>query len=150
MDHTYPFFAGLCHLELRHFPQAAAAFARDIQLQQGPTGQGSVHFNSLFYKGVLHLESKEYDQARQYLRQCLSQYPQHPDANYYLALMCQAQGDGASAQQHLQTAAAALAAGYRLNEDNLYYANYPHQITAYEVQQAQQTTRSAPLNKVPR
>lgn len=136
MDHTYPFFEGLCHLELRQLPAAQAAFARDRQLQQGPGGEGSVHYNSLFYTGVAYWLARDYAQASTYLRACLRQYARHPDANYYLALVCRAQGRPAEATRLLQTAREALAAGYRLNEDNLYYANYPHQITAYEVQQA--------------
>ena len=136
MDHTYSFFEGLCHLELGQLATAETDFQRDIQLQRGPNGGGGIHYNSLFYAGVACLEAKRYDQAGHYLRQCLGQYAKHPDANYYLALVCRAQGRSAEATAHLQTARAALAAGYRLNEDNMYYVNYPHQITAYEVEQA--------------
>lgn len=136
MDHTYPFFAGLCHLELGQLAQAEADFRRDEQQQRGPRGQGDVHYNSYFYQGVVQWEARHYALAAQALRQCLTQYPRHPDANYYLALTLRAQGQPAEATRYLQVARAALAAGYRLNEDNIYYANYPHQITAYEVEQA--------------
>ncbi|MGI4872937.1 MAG: tetratricopeptide repeat protein [Janthinobacterium lividum] len=138
MDHTYPFFEGLCHLELGQLPQAVADFGRDIQLQQGSSGKGDVHYNSQFYQGVVYFEQKNYAQASRCLRQCLSQYARHPDANYYSALVCQAQGNRAEATKHLQTAHEALAAGYRLNEDNIFYVNYLHQITDYEVGQALQ------------
>ena len=136
MDHTYPFFEGLCHLELGSYAQAAADLGRDIQLQQGPSGKGDVHYNSLFYLGVVYFEQRNYAQASRYLRQCLTQYARHPDANYYLALTCRAQGRPTEATRHLQIARTSLTAGYRLNEDNLFYANYPHQITDYEVEQA--------------
>lgn len=136
MDHTYPFFEGLSHLELKKYALAEADFKRDMALQRGAAGKGELHFNTLFYVGVLALEQKKYGQAKAYLQQCLQQYSNHPDANYYLGLTYRQLGDEKLASQHLRTAGQALAKGYLLNEDNLYYANYPHQITAYEVQQA--------------
>jgi tetratricopeptide (TPR) repeat protein len=136
MDHTYPFFEGISNLELKNYTLAEADFKRDIALQKGPSGKGEIHFNSLFYAGVLAFEQKKYTQARTYLQQCLRQYPNHPDANYYLGLTCRRLGDKPLASQHLRAASQALTKGYRLNEDNIYYANYPHQITAYEIQQA--------------
>jgi tetratricopeptide (TPR) repeat protein len=137
MDHTYPFFEGLSNLELGKYAQAEANFKQDMQLQKGADGKGAVHYNTLFYLGVLYFERKEYVLARQYLEQCLQQYAKHPDANYYLALICRAQGNKEQAARYLATASTAFAAGYRLNEDNIYYANYPRQVTAYEIRQAQ-------------
>lgn len=136
MDHTYPFFEGVSNLELKKYALAETDFKRDRALQQGPAGKGEVHFNSWFYAGVLAFELKNYAQAKAYLQQCLRQYANHPDANYYLGLTYRRLGDKPLASQHLRTAGQALAKGYRLNEDNIYYANYPHQITAYEIQQA--------------
>lgn len=136
MDHTYPFFLGLCHLELGEFEQAEVDFKEDVRQQRTATKDGSIHFNTLFYIGVLYTEMKNYSQAARYLRQCLRAYPQHPDANYYLALTYQAQGQQLAARRQLVAAQQALAKGYQLNEDNTVYQNYPHQITAYEVQVA--------------
>jgi tetratricopeptide (TPR) repeat protein len=136
MDHTYPFFEGLCNLELGNYQRAEANFKEDIRQQKGPGGQQAVHFNTLFYVGVLYLEMKNYAQAQRYLAQCLKAYPQHPEANYYLGLTEQAKGDREAARRYLLAAQKALASGYRLNEDNIYYANYPRQITDYEIRQA--------------
>jgi tetratricopeptide (TPR) repeat protein len=136
MDHTYPFFEGLCNLELGNFQRAEANFKEDIRQQKGPDDRQPVHFNTLFYTGVLYLELKNYAQAKGYLTQCLQAYPQHPEANYYLGLTYQAQGQKEAAQRYLLAAQKALASGYRLNEDNIYYANYPRQITDYEIRQA--------------
>ena len=136
MDHTYPFFEGLSNLELKNYAKSEVDFKLDRALQQGPDGKGSLHFNTLFYSGVLYFEMKKYAQAKIYLQQCLQQYAKHPEANYYLALTYQTQGNEALARRHLDTAQQALAAGNQLNEDNIYYANYPRQITAFEVQQA--------------
>lgn len=138
MDHTYPFFEGLCNLELGNLQRAEVNFKEDIRQQKGPGGQQDVHFNTLFYVGVLYLELKNYAQAKSCLAQCLKAYPQHPEANYYLGLTYQAQGDKTTARRYLAAAQKALASGYRLNEDNIYYANYPRQITDYEIKQALQ------------
>ncbi|WP_216726607.1 tetratricopeptide repeat protein [Hymenobacter siberiensis] len=136
MDHTYPFFEGICELELGHYQRAETALAHDMALQRGPDGQGQVHFNTLFYAGVTAARLKQSTQAQFYLQQCLKAYPQHPEANYYLALTYQAQGQPALARQHLEAAQRALIGGYRLNEDNIFYANYPEQIMEFEVTQA--------------
>jgi tetratricopeptide (TPR) repeat protein len=136
MDHTYPFFEGLCNLELGNFRRAEVNFKEDMRQQKGSSGQQPIHFNTLFYVGVLYLELKNYAQAKTYLAQCLKAYPQHPEANYYLGLTEQAQGSREAARRYLLAAQKALASGYRLNEDNIYYANYPRQITDYEIRQA--------------
>lgn len=138
MDHTYPFFEGLCNLELGNYARAEANFKADIRQQKGSSGQQDVHFNTLFYVGVLYLEMNNYAQAKVYLAQCLRAYPQHPEANYYLGLLYQKQGNTPAARQYLVAAQKALAGGYQLNEDNIYYANYPRQITEYEIKQALQ------------
>ena len=136
MDHTYAFFEGTCELELGHYQRAEAAFAHDMALQRGSDGLGEIHFNTLFYAGVVAARLKQYAPAQAYLQQCLRAYPQHPEANYCLALAYQAQGQPALARQHLAAAQRALIGGYRLNEDNIFYANYPEQITEYEVMKA--------------
>ena len=139
-DHTYAFFEGACELELGHYKLAEMAFAHDMALQRGPDGQGEIHFNTLFYAGAVAARLKQYAPGQAYLHQCLKAYPQHPEANYYLALIYQAQGQAALARQHLEAAQRALIGGYRLNEDNIFYANYPEQITEYEVMQALKET----------
>ena len=136
MDHTYPFFEGLCNMELGNYKRAEADFNRDMLLQRGTGGQGEIHFNTLLYAGVLALRKQQYAHAQTYLAQCLKAYSQHPEGNYYLALAYRAQGQEASAKQYFTAAQQALIGGYRLNEDNIFYANYPAQITEYEVVQA--------------
>ena len=136
MDHTYAFFEGACELELGHYKLAETAFATDMAVQRGSDGQGQVHFNTLWYAGVVAARLKQFALAQTYLQQCLKAYPQHPEANYYLALIYQAQGQPTLARQHLEAAQRALIGGYRLNEDNIFYANYPEQITEFEVTRA--------------
>lgn len=136
MDHTYAFYEGLCNLELGKYKRAAANFEQDMNLQRGKDGKGDIHFNTLFYMGTVYFEMKNYEQAKSYLEQCLQAYSQHPEANYYAALTHQALGNNTLFNKHLLAAQRALIAGYRLNEDNIFYANYPRQITEFEVMQA--------------
>ena len=136
MDHTYAFFSGLCHLETGNYPQAERYFEEDMRLQRGPDGRGEIHFNTLLYAGYLALKRQQYPQAQAHLERCLKAYAQHPEGNYYLALAHRAQGNHALADQHLAAAQRALIGGYRLNEDNMFYANYPGQITEFEVARA--------------
>ena len=136
MDHTYAFFAGLCNLELGNYTQAAADFGEDMRQQSGADGRGEIHFNTLLYAGLVALRQQQYPPAQAYLARCLQAYAQHPEGNYYLALAYQAQRNNELARQHLEAAQRALISGYRLNEDNIFYANYPGQITEFEIAQA--------------
>jgi tetratricopeptide (TPR) repeat protein len=136
MDHTYPFFEGLCHLKMGNYALAKQDFKRDMALQKSNAAEATIHFNSLFYVGVLYWKMGKYPLAAQYFQQCLKQYAQHPDANYYLGLTYRAQKREAEARERLEFAQQCLAKGYQLNEDNTFYENYPYQITAYEVAQA--------------
>jgi tetratricopeptide (TPR) repeat protein len=136
MDHTYAFFAGLCNLEMGNYKQAEVDFNEDMRLQSGADGRGDIHFNTLLYAGRLALQRQHYPQAQAYLERCLKAYAQHPEGNYYLALAYRAQGKEEPARQHLDAAQRALIGGYRLNEDNIFYTNYPGQVTEFEVSQA--------------
>lgn len=60
MDHTYPFFEGICELELGHYQQAETALALDMTLQRGGDGSGHLHFNTLLYAGVVATRFKRY------------------------------------------------------------------------------------------
>ena len=136
MDHTYAFFAGLCNMEMGNYKKAETDFNEDMRQQSGADGRGEIHFNTLFYAGLGALKQQQYPQAQTYLERCLKAYAQHPEGNYYLALAQRAQGQEAAARQHLDAAQRALISGYRLNEDNIFYTNYPGQITEFEVTQA--------------
>jgi tetratricopeptide (TPR) repeat protein len=118
--------------------ELAADLQRDVATQQRGDQAREVHFNTLFYQGVVELERRRYEQAEALLTACLRIYAHFPDAHYYLALTLRQRGQSAAGRQHLLLAQEALLKGYGLNEDNVYYANYPHQITRYEVEQALQ------------
>lgn len=66
---------------------------------------------------------------------CIAVYKEHSNANYYLALVYKEMGNYDLENNYLQLSKQAFEKGYGLNEDNVYYANYPHQIRLYEVEQ---------------
>lgn len=135
MDHTYFFYEGLCNLELGNYKKAEANFNQDVFIQIGGEAQKEAHFNTLLYFGILYYEMGDYTKAKEYLLNCLKQYSQLPDANYYLAMTYKKIGDLELKKKYLETAKLSIQQGYSMNEDNLYYANYPHQIKLYEIEE---------------
>ena len=136
MDHTYPFYEGLCNLELREYNKAEQNFKQDILIQTGGDQNKNIHFNSLLYIGILYYEMQKDEKAKEYLLKCLLQYKDLPDANYYLALVYKREKNIEFQNKYLQIAKQAKAKGYSLNEGNVYYVYYPHQITLYEIDKA--------------
>jgi tetratricopeptide (TPR) repeat protein len=136
MDHTYFFYEGLCNLELGNYSKAEENLKQDIFIQTKGIilNEGDVHFNTLLYVGILYYEMRENEKAKTYLLKCLSRYKELPDANYYLALVYAREGNAALKEKYLRIAKETRSKGYSSNEDNLYYAYYPHQITAYEIE----------------
>ncbi len=136
MDHSYFFWQAVSYLELKNHPEAEKNFKQDMFIETNGDTTKNAHFNSLFYFGVLYYEMKRYDLAKEYLLKCLAQYKQHPIANYYLAMIYKEEKNYRLEKIYLQKAKDALDQGYGINEDNAYYANFPHQIRLYEVEQA--------------
>jgi len=136
MDHTYQFYEGLCNLELGNYSDAEDNFRQDIFIQEAGKKNGIPHFNTLLYTGILYYEMKKNTLAKDYLQRCLEVYRQLPEANYYLAMVYGREGNRALQRKYLAIARQSYKEGYRMNEDNLYYANYPHEIKLYEIEQA--------------
>ena len=134
MDHTYFFYEALCNLELGDYSKAAALLKKDSFVQVGKDTKKNTHFNTLLYLGIVHYELKEYEKAKSYFLKCLSQYKELPEANYYLALVYGNENNKILKNAYLDKAKKAIANKYGMNEDNMYYAYYPYQITAFEIQ----------------
>ena len=134
MDHTYLFYEGLCNLELGNYVKAEANFKQDISIQTSGNieKEGDVHFNTLLYVGILYYEMKDNEKAKEYLLKCLNKYKELPEANYYLALVYKRESNTELKDKYLQIAKQTIGQ-YTNNEDNLYYVNYPHQITRFEI-----------------
>jgi tetratricopeptide (TPR) repeat protein len=136
MDHTHYFFMGLCDLETGHLLEGQDDFARDMTMQLGRDSSGPIHFNTFLYAGILAFRMNKYDDAARYLEECLKIYSQHPEANYYRAAVAERQNDTAAKAGYLNRAKSSFQKGFRMNEGNIFYANYPEQITLYEISMA--------------
>ena len=136
MDHSYYFWQGVSYLELKNYTEAEKYFKQDLTIETHGDSTKNAHFNSLFYVGVLYYEWKRSDLAKDYLLKCLAQYNQHPVANYYLAMVYKTKNNLALEKKYLTAAKQAFEQGYAINEDNRFYANFPHEIRLSEVNQA--------------
>jgi tetratricopeptide (TPR) repeat protein len=136
MDHSFYFYLGLCYLELGEYQQATKNFNEDIFFQNRGDSTKEVHFNSLLYMGIVKWENNEPDSAKMYLVRSLRVYRELPEANYYLAMIYKKENNILLEKKYLDIAQHSLVSGYSMNEDNVFYANYPHQITLYEIKEA--------------
>jgi len=134
MDHTYLFYQGICNLELGNYSKAEEDLKQDIAIQKINDKEGTPHFNTLFYMGVLYYEMKDNAKAKEYLLQCLASYKELPDANYYLGLIYKRENNEMLSGKYFNIAKESKLKGYGMNEDNIYYAYYPHQITMFEIE----------------
>jgi tetratricopeptide (TPR) repeat protein len=133
MDHGFYFYLGICYLELGNYPESEMNFNKDIFSQNQGDSTREVHFNSLLYMGIVKSANNEIDSAEIYLKRSLQIYGELPEANYYLALIYKKRHDTDLERRYLGAAKKSILAGYSMNEDNLYYVNYPRQITLYEI-----------------
>lgn len=135
MDHTYLFYEGLCNLELGNYSKAEENLKQDIIIQTGGgiEKEKDAHFNSLLYLGIVYYEMKEYAKSKECLLKSLDAYKELPEANFYLAMIYKKENHKELINKHLQAAKSAKLQGYSMNEDNMYYAYYPHQVTMHEI-----------------
>ncbi|HEV7380612.1 MAG TPA: hypothetical protein VGN64_12520 [Dyadobacter sp.] len=133
MDHTYSFYKGLAYIGLEEFDKAEQALLKDIAQQHEKKGNNDTHFNSLLYLGIVYYEMKTYTKAEKALKDCLRLYEQLPEANYYLALTYKKTGN-AMAKHYAEKAKEYFQLGYKINEDNESYTNYPRQIALSDIE----------------
>ena len=110
-------------------------FDKDAAIQTSGDSSKSIHFNTLFYIGVLNYEMKNYTKAKKYFLQSLESFSEFPDANYYMALLYESYGNAALKKIYLQKAKYAIERGFKMSEDDVIFVNYPRQISIYEVKQ---------------
>ena len=134
MDHTYDFYKGLCYLETNRLDLAQKHLQKSIDYQLKERGAEWTHFNDLFYLGEIYFEQKNKGKALFYLDMALKNYKLFPDANYYKALVLKSLNRNLEAIDFLTIAQDAYKRGYRMNEDNEFYANYPKQIGIAEIE----------------
>lgn len=103
--------------------------------QQNTNGDDWVHYVDWFYLGLTKLNQKKYTPALAAIEKALAQNPDFPDALYYKAQILHKQKHSEEAKTVLLKAKKTLELGYRMNEDNEVYTNYPFQITLFEVEE---------------
>ena len=135
MDHSYWFYQGLCYLELKNYVQAEKCLKKDILLQTQGDSTIKAHYNSYLYLGIICLETKRYADAQSNFEETLKQYSQLPDAHFYMAMIHKELGNAKEKRHFLENAREFASKGYRQNEDQEIYSNYPHQITLYEIEE---------------
>lgn len=131
-DHSYAFFTAISYMELGEYDKAETYFLKDIAQQKRGEGKNDIHFNSLLYFGILYYLMNEFDQAANYLRDCLQLYEQHPVACYYLGLTLKITGNSQKSF-YFERAKQYILEGYKLNEPYT-YVSFPRQITLYEIE----------------
>ena len=134
MDHSYPFYKGISYLGSGNFKKAEIEMLKDIELQTKNDTSITAHFNSYLYLGIVYLEMQEFAKAESFFVKSLDQHESLPEANYYLA-SCLERKDKPRAKIFLEKAKKTIQNGQSMNEDNQLYANYPHQISLFEINQ---------------
>lgn len=134
MDHTYHFYIAISYLKLNQLDSADHYMAQSLKLQM-PDGKGSGHYIDWFYWGLIKYQQKDYKKALVYYDNSLNQYSNFPDAMYYKALILGSKKEKQQAKELLTKAQNALQEGYRLNEANEPYVNYPFQVSSTQIQE---------------
>ena len=141
MDHTYDFYKGLCYLETNRLDLAKKHFQKSVDYQLKERGEAWTHYVDLFYLGTVNRLMNDNSRALHYLDMTLKLYAQFPDANYYKALILKSLNRPTEALDHLFMAQKSMKQGYRMNEDNEIYANYPLQISLFDVEKQIETLK---------
>lgn len=132
-DHSYSFYLGLCYLEIGDYDKSEFFFMKDIETQRRGEGTNDIHFNTLLYLGILYYSINEFDKAEYYFKDCLRLYEQHPMANYYMAKTLKIIGNKQQ-EFYFEKAKQYILEGYKINEPNSLYVNYPRQITLLDIE----------------
>lgn len=135
MDHAYHFYIAISYLKINQLDSADRYMAQSLALQKSQ-GSASGHHLDWFYWGLIKHQQKDYNKAIEYYDIALAQFSQFPDPLYYKALILRQKKKQNEAVELLEKATEALKIGYKINEDNEIYVNYPFQITLYELQEA--------------
>jgi tetratricopeptide (TPR) repeat protein len=133
MDHTFYFYQGLCYLESNQPANAIPLFEKSLNQQKTDNSDQSVHYLDLFYLGLAHYHSGDMANAIRFLKQAEAKYTQLPDVLYYLAIIYHQQKNFLLAASYLKKAQMGFDQEYRFTEDNIFYVNYPRQISRTEL-----------------
>ncbi|MBE7661286.1 tetratricopeptide repeat protein [Tenacibaculum finnmarkense] len=125
MDHTYKFHIALCNLQLNEFKKAEEIFMIDIEKQRNKWTEA--HFLDLFYYGISKYEQGKWEEAITEFNNCLNQYPNFSDAQYYKGICLFRLGRNEEVKIIFDKAKENALKGYTISEDNSVYEKYPYQ-----------------------
>ncbi len=134
MDHTYHFYIAISYLKINQLDSADHYMAQSLKLQM-PGGKGGGHHLDWLYWGLIKHHKMQHKKAIEYYDKALKIYDNFPEPLYYKALLLLRMRKKPDAKALLEKAIISLQKGYKLNEDNEYYVNYPYQITENEVRE---------------
>jgi len=129
MDHEFDFYLGICYLQLNQFDSAETLFTRCIEKEKIRNGETWVHYMNWFYKGIALMEKGSYAKSIDCFDHAIGLYKRFSDAKYYKAICHYRLKDSEKALALFKEAQADLKEGYTINEDNVIYETYPHQVT---------------------
>ncbi|WP_421771723.1 tetratricopeptide repeat protein [Emticicia sp.] len=132
MDHSFPFWIGISYLKLGKLDSADYYLGLSVN-NSLLKGKEAVHYVDWFYWGLTKYKQKKYKEALSYLENAMAQNSHFPDAEYYKAMVLLQINQKEAAKVLLVQAKTNIEAGYRMNEDNESYVNYPYQITTFEI-----------------
>lgn len=127
MDHTYDFYIALSYLQLNEFKKSEEIFKKDTDDQVKKLGEA--HHFDLFYYGISLYEQQKFKEAIAVFDRALKGYPNFSDVKFYKAIAMFRNGESKELADALyKESLEDLAAGYTINEDQIYYEMYPYQI----------------------
>jgi tetratricopeptide (TPR) repeat protein len=132
MDHSFPFWIGLCYLKLNQLDSARRFLNVSINQAQ-KNGADWVHFNERFYSAICYSQAQKYDLALKEFDETLRLSHSFSDAQYYKSKILLLLNRKQEAIELLNQANENAAKGYTINEDNVAYLYYPFQVTTYEI-----------------
>ncbi|QCD63177.1 tetratricopeptide repeat protein [Tenacibaculum maritimum] len=126
MDHTYQFYIAVSKLQLNKFEEAERILKEDIKLQKEKWKKA--HLLDLFYLGISKYEQGKWKEAIIEFDNCLIQYPNFSDVQYYKSLCLSRLGKYNESKSLYQQAKKNGLDGYTFSESNSVYEKYPYQV----------------------
>lgn len=129
MDHTYDFYIALSYLQLNDFKKAEEVFKRNFDEIKKNQGEDAFHHLDLFYYGISKYEQNKFEEAIVEFDKALAKYPEFSEVEFYKAFTLMKLGKTDLAEKLMEKAKSDYEKGYKINEDNAIYEQYPYQLT---------------------
>ncbi len=131
MDHSFNFYIGLSYLQINNFDSSNFYIRKSLDYGEKKWGNG--HFLEYLYLGIVKMETEDYENAIINFDKALNIYPRFSDAKYYKATCLKNQRKLNEAIDLYKECLEDLKKGLTINEDNVFYEDYPYQIKTHNV-----------------